>query len=166
MWTSDGFLIFDALILLFVKDKVKFQNKLYSKRNKNRNVSKRTVGIWPNKDSKQPAHPRMLFGVFIVHLKEHCILWYPKCAGNHSDLLIWLFVGRTCPKVRVLTLRLECNFNGNVRYTTTRYLVYISAVQYILVQITMIMEVIKALTAMEGRLSLMCRLGKWFWTGT
>ena len=33
----------------------------------------------PNEDSNQPAHPRSLIRVFVVHMKKHCILGYSKC---------------------------------------------------------------------------------------
>ena len=46
-----------------------------------------------------------LIRVFVVRMKKHCILGYPKCSSEDSDQpaqmrrLIWIFTGRTCPKV-------------------------------------------------------------------
>ena len=81
-----------------------------------RNVRKRTFLHAHNEDSDQPAHPRSLIRVFIVRMKELCILGYPKCtqwrfwsdcanAQADSHRLIWIFTGCTCSKVRFLTLR-------------------------------------------------------------
>ena len=54
----------------------------------------------PNKDFNQPAHPRSLIKVFVVHMKKICFLGYPK--GTQwwywSDCAIFqIFDGRTCP---------------------------------------------------------------------
>ena len=58
--------------------------------------------------------------IFHVRMKKLCILRYPKCALERlwSDYaftaqmhsLIWIFAGRTCPKVRFLILRLKLWF--------------------------------------------------------
>ena len=38
----------------------------------------------PNDDSDQPAHPRSLISVFVVHVKKLCVLDYLKCARWRS----------------------------------------------------------------------------------
>ena len=62
----------------------------------------------PHKDTHHPAHPRSLIRVCVVRMKKLCILAYPICAQwiLWSDCAnaqsIWIFAGRTCPKVRFL----------------------------------------------------------------
>ena len=68
----------------------------------------------PNEDSNQPACLRNLIRVFVVRMKELCILGYPKCtqwrflsdcANAQADLnLRWT----TCPKDRFRRLRFNC----------------------------------------------------------
>ena len=66
----------------------------------------------PKKDSSQPVHPHTLIRVFAVRIKTPCILDYQTAPNEDSDQtaqmrsLIWIFVGRTWPKARLLTFML------------------------------------------------------------
>ena len=64
-----------------------------------------------NEDSNQPTHTSSLTS-FLIRMKK-CIFGYPKFAQMEILVrlrgmrrLIWIFAGRTCPKVRFLTFRL------------------------------------------------------------
>ena len=81
---------------------------LLSKQYLIRNVRKRTFWRALNKDLNQPAHPRSLIRVFAVRLKKHCARAIQNAPSEDSDQTarIWIFAGRSCPKVRYLTFRL------------------------------------------------------------
>ena len=67
----------------------------------------------PSEDSESACAFKVVWSVFVVRLKQLCILGYPKCPSENSDQtarmrsLIWIFTGRTYPKIRCLTLRLN-----------------------------------------------------------
>ena len=72
--------------------------------------------------------------VFVFHMNKLCVLGYPKCTqrifwsdcANLQDDLI--FDGRTCPKVRFLTLRLIF-----VVYSTRRFVLCLTLCHFVLV---------------------------------
>ena len=75
-----------------------------------------TADIAPSEDSDQPAHSRSLIRIFTGRILDSHWCWVSSCGHRNYDQtsqmrwLIWVFVGRTCQKVRFLTLGHKWSF--------------------------------------------------------